>query len=305
MKKLFILLPLSITSLLAQPGISNLPLSAQAPQGVQQEFFTVTLTPPGTTTSTARYYHIVAHWPIGAVQSPIGPVVVANPPFALSGSNYVTISWNPPASGVVGLQYDVLESSSATFPNSCTSCTVITGTTNVTVNDIGSGLGNYTYTPAGRANEQLALNNRDWTSPYWELINNSHKLRELVTANQTYTVQGNATIAQVNAGFVVLPIMLLRTVTIEGFVLQAVGGSVGGCTAVQIDDTTGTPVVGVSVTAGTLMSGVIVNEATSSGVTLTTFLNPLTIGQGLQLLSTGSTCTTATSINYRVFYTIN
>jgi hypothetical protein len=120
---------------------------------------------------------------------------------------------------------------------------------------------------------------------------------------QVYTVQGSLTLAQVNSGTVIIPANSFRKIRVIGFLIEAVGGTTAACTQVQLQDTTA--VVSIGVNAATLVSGTIINEATS-GITLTTFLtSQMTSGAGLQIAKTGSACTTTTSYTYRVFYTIN
>lgn len=127
----------------------------------------------------------------------------------------------------------------------------------------------------------------------------------VVAPQQVYSVEGSVTVAQINAGNTILAATTGRTLKIVGVLMQAVGGSAAGCTAIQVADTTGTPVVGVSVAVAGLTSGTIVTEATASNVTLTTFLTALTANQGLQIIKTGGSCTTLVTMNYRVFYKIN
>lgn len=123
--------------------------------------------------------------------------------------------------------------------------------------------------------------------------------------NKVYEYSGVVTLAQINAGIVLVPAQTGRTLKILKFIEQAQGGTFAGCTAVNIDDTTGTPVVAVSTTAATLASGTIVSESTASGVTLTTFGASLTASQGIQVVHTGSACTTATGALFIIMYSIN
>lgn len=123
--------------------------------------------------------------------------------------------------------------------------------------------------------------------------------------NGIYEYSGVLTIAQINSGTIIVPAVTGRTLKVIRIFEQAAGGSTAGCTAVQVTDTTGTPVVATSTTAATLTSGTVVTESTASGVTLTTFGTALTANQGLQVIKTGSSCTTATGIEFIVMYSIN
>ena len=106
---------------------------------------------------------------------------------------------------------------------------------------------------------------------------------------------------------VIVPAVTGRTYTPVGFFLQALGGSTAGCTLVELTDTAGSPVLIASEAVAGLPQNQGVNE--TSSVTYLTFgagwLAPLTISKGIQILKTGSACTTATSFVASVFYTIS
>lgn len=125
-------------------------------------------------------------------------------------------------------------------------------------------------------------------------------------AGAIFSASANITLAQVNAGYTLVPAVTGQTYKLQHAVIQAKGGDTAGCTAVQIDDTAGTPIVGVSAAIAALTQDTVVNEATASGVTVTTLApTAFTASQGIQVIKTGSACTTATSFNVIVFYTIN
>ena len=124
-------------------------------------------------------------------------------------------------------------------------------------------------------------------------------------AGVTYSVSANVTLAQVNAGITILPVVTGQTYKVNHFLLTAVGGTTAGCTSVNISDTTGTPVNAAAVAVAALTSGTPVDE-TITGVTLTAFApTALTLSQGIQVRHVGSACTTSTSFNVIVFFTIN
>ena len=127
-----------------------------------------------------------------------------------------------------------------------------------------------------------------------------------VTAGGLMAVSANLTLAQVNTGTVILPAVTGQTYKVSHFLLKGIGSDVAGCTSVNIDDTAGTPLVVAAVAVAALASNAVVNEATASGVTLTTFApTAATASKGLQVIKVGSACTTATSFNVTVFFTIN
>jgi hypothetical protein len=128
----------------------------------------------------------------------------------------------------------------------------------------------------------------------------------VTTGGIVVSTSASLTLAQVNAGTIILPAVTGQTYKLQHVQMQAVGGSTAGCTLVEVTDTAASPIVGVSFTVAILTSGAIVNEASGSGVTVTTFApTALTASRGLQIIKTGSACTTATSFNVIVTYTIN
>jgi hypothetical protein len=128
-----------------------------------------------------------------------------------------------------------------------------------------------------------------------------------VVAGVNYSVSANLTLAQVNAGTVILPAITGQTYKVNHAVIQAIGGAAAACTLVEIADTAGTPIVAMSAAVAALTQNTRVSEATAAATVTTTAFAPtaLTASQGIQVLSTGSACTTATSFNVIVFFTIN
>lgn len=128
----------------------------------------------------------------------------------------------------------------------------------------------------------------------------------VTTGGIIVSTSANLTLAQVNAGTVILPAVTGQTFKLQHVVLQALGGATAGCTAVQVTDTAGTPIVGISAAVAALTQNTIVSEYTPTTVTVTTIApNALTASKGIQVIKTGSACTTATSFNVIVQYTIN
>ena len=125
-----------------------------------------------------------------------------------------------------------------------------------------------------------------------------------ITAGVVLSTSINLTTAQVNAGTVIVPAVTGQTFKVQRFLLQALGGNTAGCTLVEITDQLG--FVAASATAAALTQNTVVTEATASGVTLTNFApTALSASQGMKVVKTGSSCTTATSFNVIVYYTIN
>ena len=285
-------------------GIATAQLFTTPPPPVQNVSYAIT----GTAGSTNYYYYVVAVYPIGMVQ-PLGGVWVSNAPDALSGSNYVTITWSAPSSSVTG--YWVIRSTSSTFPGSGTNAvntTVISSSTFTQTDQSTSTLHSFTMSGVGTSVINIAVNNKDFSKPAVLITDASgNVLGQWITkVSPQYVVSGNLTISQVNAGTIIVPAVPGAAYVLTSVMLQAIGGAVATCTAIQVDDTAGTPIVGVSVPQASLTQNTFISE-TAAGNTLTTFAwqGALTSGQGIQILKTGSSCATATSINYKVGYQIN
>lgn len=111
-------------------------------------------------------------------------------------------------------------------------------------------------------------------------------------------VCGKATVAQVNAGLVIVPDCPGRTLRVTGGSLRAIGGTASGATSVDIVDNSAVNVL--SVGYATLVSGTLIEAAAA---TLGAGWNAdLTPGNGLTLTKTGSALATATHIEYVVTF---
>lgn len=119
--------------------------------------------------SRTCYYWVVADFPIGS-SDPTGPIPVNGCPDSFSVSNYVTVSWN-----VVSLatSYDVLRTTTNSFPSGTNSIAVIKNTTATSVNDQSDTLTTYTLNTAGAATAVLGLNNISYTTPMFEMTSNN------------------------------------------------------------------------------------------------------------------------------------
>jgi hypothetical protein len=111
-----------------------------------------------------------------------------------------------------------------------------------------------------------------------------------------YTVIVTATLAQINAGLVIVPADPLRTITPTGFRLLITGNFATG-TDVRLSDTNGTPVDIVTVLTAELTNGAIIGTGGGTGITYGAgFAAPLTAGAGVQIRDTGTAMTGGTSI---------
>lgn len=110
-------------------------------------------------------YFIVARYPIGATP-PYGPVCVPNSPGVvnLSATKYITINWQ----GTGATTYDVIRSTSSSYPVPCSGCAVGVGLTTTLLVDNGlSGVAypNAGYVNAVQANANLYIDNQSAAVP--------------------------------------------------------------------------------------------------------------------------------------------
>jgi hypothetical protein len=119
--------------------------------------------------------------------------------------------------------------------------------------------------------------------------------------------QGNATVSQINAGQTILTGITGRVITITGYAVEAVGGTAATCTGIYLEDTNSSPVIVTAIAAANLTTSTL-NVPGAAGNTLgagfTYGISGLTSGKGLQIKVNGSNCTTMTSANYAITYTV-
>jgi hypothetical protein len=116
--------------------------------------------------------------------------------------------------------------------------------------------------------------------------------------------EANITVAALHANPIIIPAILGESIRVEAFQLEALGSNTATCAGITVQDTSAGHIVAVSATAASLTANTVVTEYTPVGVSLTTFWSSLTPGAGLQLTDGGSSCTGATSFNYRIFYKV-
>jgi len=115
-------------------------------------------------------------------------------------------------------------------------------------------------------------------------------------------VKGSASLAQVNAGAVILAPVVGHTIYVLGFDLVATG-TPATCTGVYLEDTAASPVIVATALVGALTSGAhdfqtIANVGPAFGAA------GLTTSKGLNVIVDGSNCITMTSLSYSILYTV-
>ena len=115
---------------------------------------------------------------------------------------------------------------------------------------------------------------------------------------------GRLTVAQVNAGTLVLPARQNEAYVIVGGWFVATG-SAGTATSIDVIDSS-THTVAVAVAAGNLTNGTHAPFLASSGVTWTTFGTALSNNEGIKISKTygGSDVTTTTFLDYCIEYLV-
>jgi hypothetical protein len=119
-----------------------------------------------------------------------------------------------------------------------------------------------------------------------------------------YSYQGNVSTSGINSGTTIVAATTAKAYRVVGFQLQAVGGSTGTCTSIDIGD--GSGVIAAAIASGTLTSGTVVTPA-SSNVTFDNYAwqGGLTSGQGIKISKSGGSCDTLTSLNYAIQISFN
>jgi hypothetical protein len=128
-------------------------------------------------------------------------------------------------------------------------------------------------------------------------------------ANTTRTsrvnvVTGNAIVAELVAGKIIVPPDASRAYIIVGGWMRALGGSAATATSVDIKDTATVAVVGVAVGVAALTQDTVADFDAATNVVWTTYGTALTKGKGLKIMQTTAAgpLATCTSVDYCVKY---
>lgn len=109
-----------------------------------------------------------------------------------------------------------------------------------------------------------------------------------------------ATLAEINAGKVIVPAVAGKSIKVLG-VIQRVSGTFGANTSVDLQSTTSAEKVLVSLNAVLTNGSVLVNTGTNYTAGAK-FGLPLTVSESLSVVNVGSAATTATNITFTVTY---
>jgi hypothetical protein len=115
--------------------------------------------------------------------------------------------------------------------------------------------------------------------------------------------------AALATGVVLVPGITGHTMTVVGAAIIPTGGTVAACTAINITDSDlSTTDVFSFLVSGTLTAIMYDEASPAAQVTIganTAFGTAFASGKGIGFISTGSTCTTATTFKVRVYYKVN
>lgn len=111
-----------------------------------------------------------------------------------------------------------------------------------------------------------------------------------------------ATLAQINAGLVLIPGVAGKKITVVNYVGKVAGAFASG-TSVELESTNGTPVAVSTVLEAALTNGATLLPSAPANTTLGAgFGVPLGTGDGLQIVNNGSAQTVGTSITLAISY---
>ena len=130
----------------------------------------------------------------------------------------------------------------------------------------------------------------------------------MATYPKVRCIQDQLTAAQVNAasgaGTVIVAAGSGRTLEVVDCWMRALGGNAGGATAVILTDTAASPTTLVSYAVGALTENTVARAGAAS-VTSTNLGASAVKHKGLRIGRTVSDLTTATALDYCVFYTVS
>ncbi len=115
------------------------------------------------------------------------------------------------------------------------------------------------------------------------------------------TVTVTATLAQINAGLVIVPAVAGKAITVSNFIAR-VTGNFATATAVVLESTNASPVVVTSEAIADVTDGAILNPNTAGTTLGAGFGHALGSGDGLQIAKTGTAATGGTSIEVTVTF---
>lgn len=156
----------------------------------------------------------------------------------------------------------------------------------------------------GASAAEIDLNDgRTTTTAQLEQLNTS-PVAGALGGSALLVVSRVVTIAEINAGHVLVAALAGRTISVHSFRIVVNGGAVTSNTSVELEDDNGTPVVIASFTQASLTeNAVFSNGLVVAGQTDNTPL-ALTAAKGISITNTDTDITVATSITVTLHYSV-
>lgn len=127
-------------------------------------------------------------------------------------------------------------------------------------------------------------------------------LSQAFTTALVKTARVTATLAEINAGKVLIPGAGAQIINVLDYTARVAGNFATG-TAVILESTNGTPVLVSTIAEAGLTTGAVLTPASTNTTLGAGFAAPLGAGDGLQVVNSGSAQTGGTSITFTITYT--
>jgi hypothetical protein len=128
----------------------------------------------------------------------------------------------------------------------------------------------------------------------------------LLAVNNLLAVDVTVTLAELNAGKVIIPAIPGRTIKVWQYFIQSTG-AFAAATDVRLQDSAVSPVVITTALIAALTNGakissevVVANVTDGAG-----FTGSLTLGKGVSIAKTGSAATTGTSLRVKIYFSVS
>lgn len=165
------------------------------------------------------------------------------------------------------------------------------------------------YTTVGNVNPAAGINPvigfaMDEAVNVGDLIRVYIDVPSLGASTKTFsrTVNITATLAQINAGLVLIPGVTGQKITVSNYVARVTGAFASG-TSVELESTNASPVAVTTLAEAGLTNGAVLLPSSSNTTLGAGFGAAMGSGDGLQVVNNGSAQTGGTSIQFTIDYT--
>jgi hypothetical protein len=143
----------------------------------------------------------------------------------------------------------------------------------------------------------------DYASGSGALIRVLIKFPSISEGYASETINFTATLAQINAGAIIIPGVAGKKIVVSNYVARVLGNFATG-TSVELESTNGTPVAITTWAEAGLTTGNILVPGSSNTTLGAGFGAPLGAGDGVQIVNNGSAQTGGTSISGSITYSL-